>query len=76
MSISPAKHIDFPLTGLEEPLSEMEQSVQDAAHRFAENVMRPAGARLDRLSAEAVALHQWLPAVSTAPLGRPVVPEV
>ena len=54
MSISPAKHIDFPLTGLEEPLSEMEQSVQDAAHRFAENVMRPAGARLDRLSAEAL----------------------
>ncbi len=54
MTISPAKHIDFPLTGLEEPLSEMEQSVQDAAHRFAENVMRPAGARLDRLSAEAL----------------------
>jgi acyl-CoA dehydrogenase len=54
MSISPAKHIDFPLTGLEEPLSEMEQSVQDAAHRFAENVMRPAGVRLDRLSAEAL----------------------
>ena len=54
MSISPAKHIDFPLTGLEEPLSEMEQSVQDAAHRFAENVMRPAGAKLDRLSAEAL----------------------
>jgi alkylation response protein AidB-like acyl-CoA dehydrogenase len=54
MTISPAKHIDFPLTGLEEPLSEMEQSVQDAAHRFAENVMRPAGVRLDRLSAEAL----------------------
>ncbi len=54
MTISPAKHIDFPLTGLEEPLSEMEQSVQDAAHRFAENVMRPAAAKLDRLSAEAL----------------------
>jgi alkylation response protein AidB-like acyl-CoA dehydrogenase len=54
MTISPAIHIDFPLTGLEEPLSEMEQSVQDAAHRFAENVMRPAGARLDRLSAAAL----------------------
>jgi alkylation response protein AidB-like acyl-CoA dehydrogenase len=54
MTISSAKHIDFPLTGLEEPLSEMEQSVQDAAHRFAENVMRPAAARLDRLSAEAL----------------------
>jgi len=54
MTINPAKHIDFPLTGLEEPLSEMEQSVQDAAHRFAANVMRPAGARLDRLSAEAL----------------------
>ena len=54
MTISPATHIDFPLTGLEEPLSEMERSVQDAAHRFAENVMRPAGARLDRLSAAAL----------------------
>jgi alkylation response protein AidB-like acyl-CoA dehydrogenase len=54
MTISPAKHIEFPLTGLEEPLSEMEQSVQDAAHRFAENVMRPAAAKLDRLSAEAL----------------------
>jgi alkylation response protein AidB-like acyl-CoA dehydrogenase len=54
MTISPATHIDFPLTGLEEPLSEMEQSVQDAAHRFAENVMRPAGARLDRFSAAAL----------------------
>jgi alkylation response protein AidB-like acyl-CoA dehydrogenase len=54
MTISPAKYIEFPLTGLEEPLSEMEQSVQDVAHRFAENVMRPAGARLDRLSAEAL----------------------
>jgi len=54
MTISPAKHIDFPWTGLEEPLSEMEQSVQDAAHRFAENVMRPAAAKLDRLSAEAL----------------------
>jgi alkylation response protein AidB-like acyl-CoA dehydrogenase len=54
MTISPATHIDFPLTGLEEPLSEMEQSVQDAAHRFAENVMRPVGARLDRLSAAAL----------------------
>lgn len=54
MTISPATHIDFPLTGLEEPLSEMERSVQDAAHRFAQNVMRPAGARLDRLSAAAL----------------------
>ena len=54
MTISPATHIDFPLTGLEEPLSEMERSVQDAAHRFAANVMRPAGARLDRLSAAAL----------------------
>ena len=54
MTISPATHIDFPLSGLEEPLSEMEQSVQDAAHRFAENVMRPAGAKLDRLSAAAL----------------------
>ena len=42
----------MPLTGLEEPLSEMEQTIQDIAHRFAEKVLRPAGAKLDRLSAD------------------------
>lgn len=52
MSIAPAKFIELPLTGLEEPLSEMEQTIQDIAHRFAEKVLRPAGAKLDRLSAE------------------------
>ena len=54
MTISPAKHIEFPLSGMEEPLSEMEQTIQDVAHRFAENVLRPAGTELDRLSADAL----------------------
>jgi alkylation response protein AidB-like acyl-CoA dehydrogenase len=54
MTISPAKYIALPLTGLEEPLSEMEQTIQDVAHRFAETVLRPAGTELDRLSAEAM----------------------
>ncbi len=52
MNIAPAKFIEMPLTGLEEPLSEMEQTIQDIAHRFAEKVLRPAGAKLDRLSAD------------------------
>lgn len=44
----------LPMSGLEPPLSEMEQMVQDNVHHFAETVMRPAGALLDRCSAEEV----------------------
>ena len=47
-----ASYIELPLSGLEAPLSEMEQSLQDAAHRFAEDVLRPVGARLDQMSPE------------------------
>jgi alkylation response protein AidB-like acyl-CoA dehydrogenase len=46
------KHIKLPVSGLEEPLSEMEQFVQDTAHRFAEEVLRPVGTQIDELSAE------------------------
>ncbi len=42
------------LTGLEAGLSEEERAVQDAAHRFAEQVMRPIGAKLDRMTPEEV----------------------
>ena len=45
-------YIELPLSGLEEPLSEMEQYVQDTAHRFAVEVLRPAGATIDKMSAE------------------------
>ena len=44
--------IELPPTGLETPLDEMEQAVHDACRRFALDVMRPAGVRLDRLTAE------------------------
>jgi alkylation response protein AidB-like acyl-CoA dehydrogenase len=47
-----SNYIDLPLSGLEEPLSEMEQTVQDMAHRFAEDVLRPAGTEMDEMSAE------------------------
>ncbi len=43
---------NLPITGLEEPLSEIEQAVQDTAHRFAEEVLRPAGEKMDLLSAD------------------------
>jgi hypothetical protein len=33
-------YIDLPLSGLEGPLSEMEETVQDMAHRFARIIMR------------------------------------
>ena len=45
-------YIDLPLSGLEEPLSEMEQFVQDTAHRFAAEVLRPIGTQVDAMSAE------------------------
>ena len=46
-------YIDLPLSGLEEPLSEMEQVVQDTAHRFAADVLRPVGTQVDAMSADA-----------------------
>ena len=45
-------YIDLPLSGLEGPLSEMEETVQDMAHRFARDVLRPAGEKLDAMTAE------------------------
>ena len=46
------KYIDLPVSGLEGPLSEMEETVQDMAHRFARDVLRPAGEKLDAMTAE------------------------
>lgn len=42
------------LRGLEAGLSEEETAIQDAAHRFAEEVMRPIGQKLDRMTPEEV----------------------
>jgi alkylation response protein AidB-like acyl-CoA dehydrogenase len=47
-----ADYIELPLSGLEGPLSEMEEYVQGMAHKFAEDVLRPAGIKLDEMSAE------------------------
>ena len=47
-----SNYIKLPLSGLEEPLSETEQYVQDTAHRFALEVLRPIGTQLDQMSAE------------------------
>jgi len=47
-----SNYIELPLSGLEGPLSEMEQTVQDMAHRFARDVLRPAGQEIDAMSAE------------------------
>ena len=44
--------IELPLTGLETPLNEMERAVQDSCYRFAKDVLRPAGERLDKLTPE------------------------
>jgi alkylation response protein AidB-like acyl-CoA dehydrogenase len=40
----------MPLVDLDPDLTDVERSVLDSAHKFAEEVMRPAGAALDRLS--------------------------
>jgi acyl-CoA dehydrogenase len=42
------------LSGFETPLSEEEAAVQAGVHRFAKEVMRPLGAKLDKMSAEEV----------------------
>ncbi|SDU07681.1 Acyl-CoA dehydrogenase [Pseudomonas pohangensis] len=42
----------LPLSGLEAPLNEMEQMIQDNVHHFAQSVMREAGVTLDQLSPE------------------------
>lgn len=43
-------YIDLPFSGLEPPLSEMEQLVQENCHRFAVEVLRPAGPVLDEMT--------------------------
>jgi alkylation response protein AidB-like acyl-CoA dehydrogenase len=47
-----SEYINLPLSGLEGPLSEMEETVQDMAHRFARDVLRHAGEKIDALSAD------------------------
>jgi acyl-CoA dehydrogenase len=42
------------IRGLEANLSEEEQAIQEVAHRFAEEVMRPVGEKLDKMSPEEV----------------------
>ena len=45
-------YIELPISGLEGPLSEMEQYIQDTAHKFARDVLRPAGEKIDKMDAE------------------------
>ncbi len=47
-------YMQLPLSGLECPLSEMEQTIQDNVHHFAVTVMRPVAASLDRMTPEEV----------------------
>ena len=42
------------LTGFEAPLNETELAIQDTLHRFAKDVLRPAGQELDKMTAEQV----------------------
>ena len=47
-----AGYVELPMSGLEGPLSEMERAVQDTAHQFAKDVLRPAGQVMDAMDAE------------------------
>ena len=47
-------YVDLPATGFEEPMDEMKRQVVELARRFADEVMRPNGAALDRLTPEEV----------------------
>jgi acyl-CoA dehydrogenase len=47
-------YVQLPMSGLEPPLSDMERTVQDNAHRYAVEVMRPLAPVLDRLPTEDV----------------------
>ncbi len=47
-------YIELPINGLEPPLSEEERAIQEMTHRFAEDVMRPIGIELDKLTPEEV----------------------
>jgi len=47
-----SNYYELPLSGAEPALSEEEQAVQDGMHRFAEEVLRPAGIEMDQLSPE------------------------
>lgn len=60
--------IDLPVLGyrgLEADLTEEEQAIQEMAHRFAEEVMRPIGQKLDKMTPEEVVaddspLHDYM----------------
>ena len=45
-------YVELPETGFEEPLSGLKRETLELVHRFAREVMRPEGIKLDRLSAE------------------------
>jgi len=59
------------LRGLESGLTEEEQAIQDATHRFAEEVMRPIGRKLDGMTPEEVIaegspLHDYMAQMNAA----------
>jgi len=45
-------NITLPISGLEAPLSEMEQMIQDNMHHFAKEVLRPIGQQIDKMTPE------------------------
>ena len=68
--------IDLPQLGnrgLEADLTEEEQAIQEVAHRFAAEVMRPTGEKLDKMTPEAVVadgspLHDYMAQVKASGL--------
>ena len=53
--------LDIPtlgIRGLEADLTEEEQAIQEVAHRFAAEVMRPVGEKLDKMTPEEKRAHE------------------
>jgi alkylation response protein AidB-like acyl-CoA dehydrogenase len=48
-----SNYFELPLTGLQDPLSEMEAMVQMQCRKFAKTVLRPIGIELDKMNPEA-----------------------
>ncbi len=44
--------LELPMSGAEPPMSDTERAIQESAHRFAAEVMRPAGIAMDKMDPE------------------------
>ena len=71
-----SNYVELPLTGLQDPLSEMEAMVQMQCRKFATTVLRPIGIELDKMDAEAAVASDspyWTALEKSSELGLSVI---